>query len=197
MVGYGEYLDVKGFVIQDSDSTLDTLSQVNVLVKFALPQVLCQLTDLDGAVHTTAAAGATSMQVKSFTDAEIVEVGEIFTIADHRKTYIVTTELTLANQASTGSTLAFYPPLESAATADDVITFVKSSLLPIQEDLLERMVGSYAIQSDMMKYVKSGAPLVRNLQAVTNNNPRLNSVLIQQDLESLSMPEPGERYTRE
>jgi len=181
-------LDVDDSTIQDSDTTLSPLKKVDVLVKFALPQVLCQLTDLAGAVHTGGAVGATTMQVKSFTDAEVVEVGELFNIADHRTTYIVTTELTLASQASTGSSLAFYPGLESATSADDVITFVKSSLQPDHEDLLERMVVSRAVQSDMIKFAKSGAPLLKNFQAWITGNPLTNPIVINQELRALVHP---------
>ena len=178
--------------IQDSDSTLTTPNSVDVLVKFAQPQVLCQLTDLDGAVHTAGAVGATTMQVKSFTDAQVVEVGELFNIADHRTTYIVNTALTLANQATTGSELAFYPGLEAVTTADDVITFIESTLQPNHEDLLERMVISRAVQSDMIRNINAvsigGQATMRDFQAWINNNPLLNSVLIKQELEALANP---------
>ena len=141
-------LEVEDFVVKDSDSTISTLNKVDVLVKFAVPQVLCQLADLAGAVHTEGAAAATTMQVKNFTDAQIVEVGEMFNIAGHRTTYIVTTQLTLADQASTGSSLAFHPPLEAVASVGDVITFVQSTLQPNHEDILELLVASTLKISD-------------------------------------------------
>lgn len=189
-------LDVDDSTIEDSDSTLDTLNNVDVLVKFALTQVLCQLTDLAGAVHTAGVVDATTMQVKSFTDAEIVEVGEMFTIADHRTTYIVTTELTLANQASTGSSLAFYPGLEAAVSADDVITFISSTLQPNHEDLLERMVSSRAVQSDMIRYARSGAPIMGNYLSWINRNPLLDPRRIQIELEALANPRTAKVLSR-
>ena len=193
-------LDVDDSIILDSDSTLTTLNQVDVLVKFALPQVLCQLTDLLGAVHTGASALATSMQVKSFTDAQVVEVGEMFNIAGHRTTYMVTTELTLANQATTGSSLSFYPGLEAAATADDVITFIKSTLQPNYEDLLERMVVSRAVQSNSINYINAtnlgGPKTMQDYQQWINNNPLLSPVLLLRELEALAHPKSAKVLAR-
>jgi len=145
-------LDVVDSAIKDSDSTLSILNNVDVLVKFAIPQVLNQLADLVGAVHTAGAVDATTMQIKGFTDTQVVEVGEMFNIADHRTTYIVTVELTLATQASTGSLLTFYPGLEATTTADEVITFVKSTLQPNHEDLLEELVVATLKESDAERH---------------------------------------------
>jgi len=147
---YGDVLelDVEDTAIQDSDSTLTNLSKVNVLVRFYVPPLLCQLTDLPGAVHTTAAAAATTMQIKSFTDDEIIEAGDQFNIADHRTTYIVTTGVTLATQASTGVALSFYPGLESATSADAVITFKKSTLTPRLERILYQRAAAQGILND-------------------------------------------------
>ena len=145
-------LEVYDSVVKDSDSTLTNLNRVEVLVKFAVSHVVCQLTDLAGAVHTAGVVDAKTMQVKSFTDAEVIEVGEVFTIANHRTTYIVTTAVTLATQASTGSALSFYPGLEAATVGDDVITFKKSSLRPTEEDYLIRLVGARTCISKSTSY---------------------------------------------
>ena len=189
-------IQVENNTIEDSNSTLTTLNSVDVLIRFALSQVLCQLTDLAGAVHTAGAAAATTLQVKDFTDAQIIEVGEMFNIATHRTTYIVITEVTLANQATTGSTLAFYPGLEAVTTAGDVITFVKSSLPPLEENLLERMVCSELVQSEQITKVRSGAPVLTNYQKWLNNNPLLNPLIIQQELQSLVIPKMRKRLPR-
>ncbi len=125
------------FTPDDSDAS-QTASFTRVLFQVAKPHILCQLTDLAGAVHTTATVGAISMQVKSLTDAEVVEAGDEFHIAGHSATYVVTADLTLANQASTGSSLAFWPALEAGAAADVVISFTSSTLTPAIEDLVIR-----------------------------------------------------------
>ncbi len=126
-----------GFTPDDSDAS-QTTSFTRVVFQIAKPHVLCQLTDLAGAVHTTATAGAVSMQVKTFTDAEVVEAGDEFHIAGHSATYVVTDDLTLADQATTGSALKFFPALETGAAADVVITFTSSTLTPALEDLVIR-----------------------------------------------------------
>ncbi len=164
------------------------LEQVNVLVKFAMPQVLNQMTDLAGAVHTGASANAATMQIKSFTDTEVVKVGTQFWIAGQMTTYTVNTQLTLANQATTGSTLAFFPGLEAATTAGDVITFIGSTLQPVHEDLLERMVCLRAVQSDSIKYTRSGAALLKNYLTWINNGPLTSPVLLNQELVALANP---------
>ncbi len=145
-------IDVYDSIIPDSDSTLSTLNKTEVLVKYAIPHVVCQLTDLAGAVHTAGVVGAATMQVKDFTDDEVVEIGEVFTIANHRATYVVTTALTLSTQASTGSLLSFYPGLESATVGGDVITFKKSSLKPAEENFLIRLVSARACISKSTSY---------------------------------------------
>ncbi len=191
-------IGVNDGIIEDSDSTLSTLNDVDVLVKLAVPQILCQLTDLAGAVHTAGAAGAVSMQVKSFTDGQIVKVGDVFNIAGHRTTYVVTTQQTFATQGvgEAGSTLAFYPGLEAVTTAGDVITFITSSLQPLEENLLERMAASGLIQSDMLTMVQSGMPYVDNFQKILNNNALLNPALIQRDLQALAHPRVAKRLPK-
>lgn len=193
-------LEVEDSTIQDSNSTLSPLSKITVLIPFALPQVLCQLADLVGAVHTAGAIDATTMQIKGFTDTEIVKVGSQFRIAGHRTTYSVVTQLTLANQASTGSSLAFFPGLEAATTADDVITFIGSTLKPNEENLIERMVCSNLVQSDMIRQInaipKGGANTMRNYQAWINGNPLLSPVLIERELQSLAHPRRAKNLSR-
>ena len=141
-------LDVDDAVIQDSNPALTTLNQVDVLIRFAVPQSLCQLADLAGAVHTAGAVGDTTMQVKTFTDTQIVESGDLFNIADHKTTYIINSPVTLANQAAAGSTLSFYPGLEAVANINDVVTFVKSTLQPVHEEFLAGLVTAKAKISD-------------------------------------------------
>jgi len=145
-------LEVYDSVIPDSDSTLTTLNDVQVLVKFAVPQIVCQLTDIKGEVHTAGVAGAKTMQIKSFTDAEIVETGDQFTIENHITTYTVTTGVTLNYQTAAGSSISFYPGLESAAPGDSIITFKKSSLSPAEENFLIRLVAARACISKSTSY---------------------------------------------
>lgn len=163
-----DIIEIDVDTVEDSNSTLTTLNSVDVLIRFAVPQALCQLADLAGAVHTTAAAGASSMQVKSFTDAQVIEVGDLFNIADHRTTYVVTTQVTLANQATTGSTLAFYPALEAGATADDVITFVGSTLRPQHERILRSFVAGEAVCSKSSQALQGIVTAITTLDSASD-----------------------------
>ena len=179
---------VDDIAIFDSDSTLPTLNPVDVLVRFAVPNILSQLTDLAGELAAGAAIGATSISADGLGNTEIIEVGEQFTIENHRSVYIITTQVTTSGNAAT---LTFYPPLEAAASDNDDITFRKSTLTTNEEDLLERMVVSRAIQSDMLRYAKSSAPRVNTYQNIINNNPLLNAQLIEQELNALAPPRPS------
>ena len=179
---------VDDVAIFDSDSTLPTLNPVVVMVRFAVPNILSQLTDLAGELSAGAAIGATSISADGLGSTEIIEVGEQFTIENHRSVYIITTQVTTSGNAAT---LTFWPPLEAAATDNDDITFRKSTLTTNEEDLLERMVVSRAIQSDMLRFAKSGAPLVDNYLKIINNNPLLNSQIIERELSALSSPRPS------
>ncbi len=145
-------LEVYDSVIPDSNSTLTTLNDVQVLVKFAVPQIVCQLTDLVGEVHTAGVVDAKTMQIKSFTDAEIVEAGDQFTIENHITTYTVTTGVTLNYQVAAGSNIGFYPGLEAAAPGDSIIYFKKSSLKPAEENFLIRLVCARACISKSTLY---------------------------------------------
>ncbi|KKK45382.1 hypothetical protein LCGC14_3165640, partial [marine sediment metagenome] len=139
----------------DSDSTLTTLNKADVLVKFAVPQVLCQLADLVGEVHTEGAVDARTLQVKYFTDDQIIEAGDEFYIAGHRTLYTVTTGVTLDLQTSTGKPISFFPGLEAVAPAAEHgsgITFKKSSLRPTEEDYLIRLVGARTCISKSTSY---------------------------------------------
>ncbi len=161
-------LEVYDGTIRDSDSTLDTLSKTEVLVKYAIPHVVCQLADLVGEVHTAGVAGAKTMQIKSFTDAEIVEIGDQFTIENHMATYIVTTGVTLNYQVAAGSSIGFYPGLEAAAPGDSIITFRKSSLTPEEENYLIRLVSARAcISKSTLFYAQVNAAITQCTNAAT------------------------------
>jgi hypothetical protein len=138
-------LDVEDVAIQDSDSTLTTLAQVDVLVRFALPQVLCQLTDLSGELSAGAAEGATSIAVDGLGPTELIEVGDQFTLENQRSTYIITAAVTTSGNAAT---LTFYPPLEAAASDNDDVTFRKSTLSSHEEAVICRAVAKLAMMSN-------------------------------------------------
>ncbi len=153
---YGDVLEIGADSIADSDSTLTSLGNVDVLVRFKKPHKLCQLADLVGEVHTEGATNATTLQVKYFTDDQIVEIGDEFHIANHRSLYTVTTGVTLDLQTSTGKQIGFFPGLEAVAPVGDGITFTKSTLKPQGEDVLTQLIVARAGLSKLANNISKG-----------------------------------------
>lgn len=139
-------LEVEDNTIADSDSTLSNLGQVDVLVRFAMPQILSQLTDWVGELTATESEGDTTIAVDGFANSEVIEVGEQFNLENHRTVYIITTPTTLSGTA-TGN-ITFYPPLEAASSDNDDITFRKSTLTPELEEMLCQRVAARAMLSN-------------------------------------------------
>ncbi len=157
---YGNVLEI------DIDFGPTNTNDVNV--HFAKPHRLCQLADLVGEVHTEGAADATTLQVKYFTDDQIIEVGDEFYITGHRTLYTVTTGVTLDLQTSTGKQIGFFPGLEAIAPAGNGITFTKSTLQPQHEELFCHLVAARAVLSDNIRHInaipKGGADVWRRYQ---------------------------------
>jgi len=128
--------------IRDSNSTLTTLQEVDVLVWFAKPHVLSQLTDWAGEVNNGAgyAAGVTSIAIDNMGSTEIIEEGEMFTLENQKTIYTITADVTTSANAAT---ISFYPGLEAAVVDDDDITFVKSTLLSDDEANLAEFVVAW------------------------------------------------------
>jgi len=146
--------------VDDSDSTLTDLGNIDVLIRFKKPHVLCQLTDLLGNVAATAAIASTAVSGSSLQAAGTIEVGEEFTITGHRSVYVVATGTTIAsNTAAWG----IYPPSEIALASGTatVITFRGSSLDPAQEDIFADMCAGQLAINKAPKYINTvviGAP---------------------------------------
>ena len=140
-------LDTRDAYIQDSNSTLANLGKVNVLVRFAVPHILCQLTDLAGEVDFVAgyAEGVSTIHVDGLGATEVIEIGDQFTLENHRSTYIITAQTTLS---SNEGDISFYPPLEAALTDNDDITFKKSTLTPTLEEILVQRLGARSMLSN-------------------------------------------------
>ena len=161
-------LEVDDALIEDSNSTLSPLNNVDVLVKFALPQVLCQLTDLAGACTNIEPVDETTLAVKNLTGSEIIEVGELLNIAGHKQTYIVATGVTLSSGAGD---IVVYPGMESATAVDDVITFVKSTLKPNDEEILEQLVAAALKVSDAERHrIQALADMVSGRALINTTN---------------------------
>ena len=90
------------------------------------------------------AAAATTVSLTALQSAGTIEEGEQFTIENHRRIYTVNADAAIA---SSTAAITFYPPLEAAvASTAWVISFLKSSLTPRDEELFADMVaGNLAI----------------------------------------------------
>lgn len=150
---YGDVLEIDADSIADSDLTVATLPDIDVLVRFAKPHVLTSLVVLGGKVKTTTTVGATSIGVYTFTDNEVVGLGDEFYLAGQRTVYSVTLGATMTNQTSSGRTIYFYPALVAEATADIAITFVKSTLKAQHEELFCHLVAARAVLSDNIRHI--------------------------------------------
>ena len=138
-------LDMENSAIADSDSTLSNLGKIDVLVRFAVPHILSQLTDWAGELTADAAEGATSIAVDGLGNTEIIEIGEQFHMENHRSVYIITAQVTTSANAAT---LTIYPGLEAASSNNDDITFRKSTLTPELEEILCQRVAARAMLSN-------------------------------------------------
>lgn len=156
---YGDVLEIDVDSVADSNLNVTTLPNIDVLVRFAKPHRLLQLTAKTGLVEVMGAvyhasgagnsylAGGVAMPVNGFTDGQICEVGDEFYIANHRNLYTCTQQITWASQAGAGSVLHYYPPLEADAPHGDYITFVKSTLQPQHEKMLIELIVAKALIS--------------------------------------------------
>jgi len=152
---YGDVLelDVEASVIPDSDSTLTTLNDIDVLVRFKKPHIISQLTDWAGIMTDTAAAAATSVALSSLQSAGTIEVGEEFYLLNQRLLYWVVAQTSIA---SSTSTISFYPPLEtSVASTGMAITFRKTSLAPQDEEIFADLVAARLATSKSAKYLNA------------------------------------------
>lgn len=78
-------------------------------------------TDLSGALNANAAAGATSIVIKSLTAESTFKAGDIVVITGDPQPYTITEDVTLG-AAETSATFGIFPALKKAATADAVVT---------------------------------------------------------------------------
>ncbi len=163
-------LDIEDGAIQDSNSTLANLGRVDVLVRFAVPQILSQLTDLAGEVDLVAgyAEGLSTIHIDGMGAAEVIEIGEQFTLENQRSTYIITVSTTLA---SNEGDITFYPPLEAALVDNEDITFRKSTLTPNLEDILTQRVAARAS-------ISKGAKLFQQLHLAINTLTNADTAIL-------------------
>lgn len=164
---YDDVVEIDVDTVADSDLTADPLPDIDVLIRFAVPHILSQLTDLAGTLSAaTEDKGDTEIAIASMGATEVIGVGEEFHIADHRTLYFVREEDTTSGNAV--AALKIFPALEAGTVQNEVITFRKSSLQPQHEELLCQLVAARAVLSDNINYInainKGGADVWRRYQ---------------------------------
>ncbi len=127
--------------------------------------ILSQLTDWTGELTAGAAEGGVRIAIDGLSGTEVIEVGEQFTLENHRSVYIVNRQVTLSSGAED---IDFYPPLEAATLDSDDITFRKSSLTPEEENYLIRLVAARAcISKSTLYYAQVNAAITQCTNAAT------------------------------
>lgn len=105
-------------------------------------------------VNGAESAGATSMDVNGMSGAEVIRVGQPFTLADVMGVYRVTKEVTLSGGATSSNGLEFFPPAENAIADDAVVTFIESTLTPRLERMAVEMAAAGAAKSKAAAYFR-------------------------------------------
>ena len=150
----GDILEIDVNAVQDSDSTLDPPNDIDVLVRFAKPHRLFQITTLIGELTADEDKGDTRIAIDGLTQAAgtVVEIGDEFHLENHRTLYTVTADTTLASGCGN---IYIFPALEADATDNDDITFTKSTLKPQHEELFCHLVAARAVLSNNINYINA------------------------------------------
>lgn len=120
--------------VPNSNANVTNLPDTEVAVRFKRTHILSDMADLSGLVAgTSGAKAATTMNVSGVTASSTIQSGSEFYIQYHRQYYVTTADAT----ASTGgiAAISFYPGLEAVAASASVVTFVDSTLKPMEEDV--------------------------------------------------------------
>ena len=162
-----DVLEIFKDTVEDSDPTRDPPNDIEVLVRFAKPHRLLQLTDEAGELTANGTKGDKSIGIDGMGDTEIIERGDEFRIEHHSAIYTITADVTTSANAAT---INFIPGLEAASTDNDDITFFISTLLPDQEILLTDLVVAMVIKSDLLNFInKTNALAYRDFLLVAND----------------------------
>jgi len=81
------------------------------------------MADTAGALNADADKGATSIVIKSLTDAQTLKIGDIIKITGDAQQYVVTADYTI----SSATTVAIYPALAQKNLADALVTVILPS----------------------------------------------------------------------
>ncbi len=136
----------------EPDDSADSDARKEVFIWFTKRHRVSQLTDLVGATTAIIAEGATSVPLDALSGTEIIAEDTELVIAGVRGKYRVTADVTLS---SGSGTVVVWPPLESAAAEDDVITITGSTLTRRLERIVVELTAARAAISQALTFANT------------------------------------------
>jgi len=149
---YDKVLEIDKASIPDTNSNtavVNSPANADVLIRFNMPHQLSQLTDLSAVVASSAIVGATTISGSAFQSAGTIETGSEFNVENHRSTYVIASQTTIASNTAI---ISFYPPLEAVANTATILTFRKSSLEPDAEEIFAELAAARLMISKAPKF---------------------------------------------
>lgn len=139
------------------DDTADADANKLIYVWFAKTHKLSDLTTHTGTVYTAGSKSDKTLPIDAFTDQDVIEEDNEFTLASRPQVYTITAEKTLITGAWTtgGGTVAFYPGLDADVAVDIPITFIGSTLKHTEEMVMIEYVISQALMNEANLHLPS------------------------------------------
>ncbi len=146
-----EVLEFRVDLIPDSDTTLDRLPDVDVLVRFVKPHKMFFIAaTTTGRVATTTTAGTLSVSAGTLGAGSIL-AGDEFHLENQRFVYTVTADTAITSNTAT---ISFFPGLDTdAPNTTDVLTFRTNTLKPQDEEIFGRLIASRAAMSNARGFI--------------------------------------------
>jgi len=145
-------IDVNSVADSNANTAIvSSLPNVDVWVRVKRRHILSNMTDWAGAISATSGVkAATTVSVVGLAASAEVVSGMEFNVATHRQDYVITGSA-MANSAGE-MTIQFYPPFEAAAASASVVTFVKSTLKPGEEEIFADLAAARLAINKSPKY---------------------------------------------
>ncbi|KKN76448.1 hypothetical protein LCGC14_0369570 [marine sediment metagenome] len=151
-IGTRRNFDVEGDILTiaidsvDDSKVTDPATDTEVLVTVNVRHYVSAMVLLTGAIDNASdeAAGETVIHVDTLDSSSVFAADTEFTIAGVRGIYTTVKDTTLA---SNEGDITIYPPLESIAEDDDVITITGSTLTRLLEPVVVLLAAGYCLRA--------------------------------------------------